>query len=128
MKTVVFYRCKHCGNVVVKLVDKGVPVFCCGEQMEVLNANTTDAALEKHVPVLEINGNQIKVTVGSTLHPMLEEHYIQFIVVKTNLGYVVKHLNPNEQPVAEFALLENEKVEEIYEYCNLHGLWMLKTN
>ena len=64
MKTLVFYRCKHCGNVVVKLVDKGVPVFCCGEQMEVLNANTTDAALEKHVPVLESNGSKIKVTVA----------------------------------------------------------------
>ena len=77
------YRCAHCGNIVYKVVDKGVPVFCCGEKMEELVPNTTDGALEKHVPVVEKtahgSGYSVSVKVGSVEHPMLPEHFIQLI-------------------------------------------------
>ena len=124
MKKLVFYRCRHCGNIAVKLVDSKVPMVCCGEPMQILNANTTDAALEKHVPEVTINGNHVDVVIGSTIHPMLPEHYIQFIVLKTSLGYSVRELNPGEEPKAHFELSAGETIEEVYEYCNLHGLWV----
>ena len=71
-----FFRCKHCGQIIKKVKDTKVPVICCGEKMELVSPNTTDAALEKHVPVVEVSGNKVVVTVGSTLHPMAEEHHI----------------------------------------------------
>jgi len=95
--------------------------MCCGEEMELLEANTTDAAQEKHVPVVIREGNQLTVTVGSVEHPMSEEHYIQFIALETENGFRVQYLNPGDAPSAD--LLENEKVTAVYAYCNLHGLW-----
>ena len=118
-----FYKCKHCGNIIVKVRDSKVPVMCCGEEMKELKAGVTDAATEKHVPVVEQNGNVVTVKVGEVTHPMLPEHFIEFIVLETNKGYQVKHLLPGEAPVASFALVEGEEVVSAYEYCNLHGLW-----
>ena len=123
MKKLVFYRCSHCGNVSIKLVDKKVPMFCCGEPMQELNANTTDAAQEKHVPVVTVDGQNVEVLVGSVAHPMTEEHHIAFIVLQTNLGYQVKELDHTGTPNASFVLLKDEKCVTVYEYCNLHGLW-----
>ena len=123
MKKLVFYRCSHCGNVSIKLVDKKVPMFCCGEPMQELNANTMDAALEKHVPVVTVDGQNVEVLVGSVAHPMTEEHHIAFIVLQTNLGYQVKELDHTGAPNASFVLLKDEKCVAVYEYCNLHGLW-----
>ncbi len=123
MKKLVFYRCSHCGNVSIKLVDKKVPMFCCGEPMQELNANTTDAAQEKHVPVVTVDGQNVEVLVGSVAHPMTEEHHIAFIVLQTNLGYQVKELDHTGAPNASFVLLKDEKCVAVYEYCNLHGLW-----
>ncbi len=123
MKKLKFYRCKHCGNVVVKLVDSGVPVICCGEIMQEINVNTTDGAVEKHKPVVSINGNNVKVVVGEVLHPMTEEHYISLIILETNNGFYVKNLMPNNKPQAEFVLSEGESYVKAYSYCNLHGMW-----
>ena len=124
MKELKFYRCNVCGNLIVKLVDgAGVP-FCCGKQMTELKANTTDAAQEKHVPVVSVEGNEVVARVGSVDHPMIEAHYIQFIVVETENGFQVHHLEPNEEPEARFVV--NEKVVAVYEYCNLHGLWKVE--
>ena len=89
-----------------------------------LKANTVDAAFEKHVPVIEHTGDSVTVYVGSIAHPMMEEHYIQFIVLETVSGYQIKHLKPGEKPEAHFAV--TEPVIAAYEYCNLHGLWMAK--
>lgn len=125
MKKLVFYRCKHCGNISVKLVDKRVPMMCCGEFMEELTANTVDASAEKHVPVVQITDNLVNVSVGSTLHPMTEDHYIQFIVLETNKGFYVHTLTPDDEPKTTFALTSDEKATSVYEYCNLHGLWKL---
>lgn len=118
-----FFRCNHCGNIIVKIKDSTVPVVCCGEQMQELIPGTTDAAVEKHIPVYEVNGSAVSVTVGSTAHPMLPEHFITWICLQTNKGFQLKYLNPGEEPKASFMLGDGEKVEAIYEYCNLHGLW-----
>ncbi len=91
-----------------------------------LKANTTDAAKEKHVPVIEQEGNKVKVTVGSVLHPMTEAHHISFIVLETEDKAVMKTLDPTGAPVAEFTLADGEKPVAAYEYCNLHGLWVKK--
>ena len=118
-----FYRCNHCGNIIVFMENKGVPVMCCGEKMTELVPGATDGAFEKHVPVIEQNGSQVKVSVGSVAHPMMEEHYIQFIVLETKQGFAKKDLKPKDVPVAEFVLSEGDEVVAAYEYCNLHGLW-----
>ena len=118
-----YYICETCGNIIEKINDSGVPVVCCGKPMKELIAGTVDASKEKHIPVYSVEGNKVSVVVGSVEHPMVDVHYIQWIVLKTNKGIQRKHLSPNEAPKAEFTLLEGEVVEEVYEYCNLHGLW-----
>lgn len=118
-----FYICEHCGNVIAKVTDKGVPVMCCGQKMTELIPGTTDAAVEKHVPVYEVKDNTVYVTVGSVDHPMLPEHYIEWISLQTKLGNQLKVLNPGEAPQASFALCEGDEVEAVYAYCNLHSLW-----
>ena len=121
--TIKFLICKHCGNIVEVIKDSGVPIVCCGEEMSELKANTSDGAFEKHVPEVNINGNKVEVVVGSTLHPMLEKHYIQWIYLRTNKGIQKKYLTPGSEPKAEFIIADDESVIEAYEYCNLHGLW-----
>ena len=118
-----FFRCNHCGNIIVKIKDSSVPVVCCGENMQELVPGTTDAAVEKHLPVYETNGSTVSVTVGSVSHPMMPEHFINWVCLQTNKGFQLKYLNPGEEPKAIFALADGEKVEAVYEYCNLHGLW-----
>ena len=116
-----FYRCRHCGNVSVKFVDSGVPVVCCGEQVEGLRPNTVDASTEKHVPVVtKVDDCTIKVQVGSVEHPMLPEHHISFIYVETENGGM--KINLKDKPEATFCTCSDKPVA-VYEYCNLHGLW-----
>lgn len=118
-----FYICNHCGNIVEKLIDKGVPIVCCGEPMAELIPGTSDGAAEKHVPVYEVKDNIVTVNVGSVDHPMVDEHYIQFVIVETNVGNYGKGLKPGTAPNVKFAITEGESVVAVYEYCNLHGLW-----
>lgn len=118
-----FLICKHCGNIVEVVKESGVAIVCCGEKMSLMVANTSDGAMEKHVPEVEVNGDKVSVTVGSVEHPMLDNHYIQWIYLKTNKGVQKKYLSPGEEPKAEFILAEGEAPVEVYEYCNLHGLW-----
>ena len=110
-------------NVIEKVVDSKVPVVCCGKKMEELTANTVEASVEKHVPVVEVNGDLVKVTVGSVEHPMVPEHFIGWIYLKTEKGWQVKKLNAGDVPAVKF-LLEDDKAVAAYAYCNLHGLWM----
>lgn len=123
MDDIRFCICKHCGNIITMVHDAGVPVVCCGEKMTELVPGSTDAATEKHVPVVEVNGNKVKVTVGSVVHPMEEKHFIQWIYVQTKEGVQSKHLKPHENPEAVFVLADGDKAVAAYEYCNLHGLW-----
>lgn len=118
-----FYVCKHCGNIVEKIKDVGVPILCCGEKMTEIIPGTTDAAAEKHVPVYTVEGNAVTVSVGSVAHPMLPEHYIEWIVLETEQGTQRKALVPGEKPQAKFALCDGDRVIAAYAFCNLHNLW-----
>lgn len=88
-----------------------------------LNANSTDAAGEKHVPQVTINGQEVIVEVGSVAHPMLEEHYIQGVYIETKNGGQLRRFQPGDEPKAVFVLAEGDEFVAAYEYCNLHGLW-----
>ncbi|MCD8239018.1 MAG: desulfoferrodoxin [Clostridiales bacterium] len=118
-----FYICKNCGNIIAKVKDGGVPVMCCGQKMEEIIPGTSDGAAEKHVPVYEVKGNTVTVTVGSTEHPMLPEHYIEWISLQTKEGNQRKELKPGDAPKACFAFCEGDSVEAVYAYRNLHSLW-----
>ncbi|MBQ5700688.1 MAG: desulfoferrodoxin [Alistipes sp.] len=116
-----FYKCRHCGNVIEKVVDSRVPVICCGEKMEELIPNTVDASQEKHVPVVtKLDDCSIKVEVGSVPHPMLPEHHIAFIYVETENGGI--RVDLKEKPEAVICTCSSKPIA-VYEYCNLHGLW-----
>ncbi|MBQ3322766.1 MAG: desulfoferrodoxin [Firmicutes bacterium] len=118
-----FYKCAHCGQMIAIVKETGVPVICCGEPMQEMVAGTTDAAVEKHVPQFEVKDGVVEVTVGEVEHPMLEEHYIEWIAVQTKQGNQRKALKPGEAPKACFALCDGDEVVAVYEHCNLHGLW-----
>lgn len=118
-----FYICEHCGNMIAMVKDCGVPIMCCGQKMTEIIPGTTDAAVEKHVPVYNIEGNIVQVTVGDVEHPMLPEHYIEWISLQTKQGNQRKVLKPGDAPKASFAICENDEVEAVYAYCNLHSLW-----
>lgn len=121
-----FYICKHCGNMIGMIKSSGVNVVCCGDPMTELKPNTVEASQEKHLPVVTIEGNIVKVKVGSVEHPMTEEHHIAWIYLETEQGGQRKKLAVGYKPEAEFALAGGDKVVGVYEYCNLHGLWLTK--
>lgn len=118
-----FFYCKKCGDVAVKVVDCGCGLKCCGSDMEVLVPNTVDAAAEKHVPVIERDGQTVTVKVGSVEHPMAEDHYIQFIMLHTTRGTQMMRLRPGDKPQATFVLADGAEPIEAFEFCNKHGLW-----
>lgn len=118
-----FYVCKVCGNFVSMIHDSGVNMVCCGEDMTEVEVHTADKTTEKHVPVITVDGNTVKVVVGTTLHPMLKEHHIEWIVLHTEEGMQRKCLAVDGPPSIEFALTPDDKVISAYEYCNIHGLW-----
>ena len=118
-----FYKCKHCGQIVAIVKKTGVPVVCCGERMEELVPGTVDASLEKHVPVYRVENNVVYVNIGAIEHPMIQEHYIEWVSIQTKQGNQRKILTPNSKPVVSFAISEGDEVEAVYAYCNLHGLW-----
>ena len=121
-----FYICKHCGNMIGMIKSSGVNVVCCGDPMTELKPNAVEASQEKHLPVVTIEGNIVKVKVGSVEHPMTEEHHIAWIYLETEQGGQRKKLAVGSKPEAEFALAGGDKVVGVYEYCNLHGLWLTK--
>ncbi|MGI5976679.1 MAG: desulfoferrodoxin family protein [Candidatus Limivicinus sp.] len=117
-----FKICRRCGNLVEMVHNSKIPVICCGEPMEELVPNSVEASGEKHVPVVTENGTELKVSVGSAAHPMLPEHFIQWIVLETDQGVMRKNLQPGEAPSAVFNFGEARPIA-VYAYCNLHGLW-----
>ena len=118
-----FYVCSHCGNIIAKVKDVGVPVMCCGQKMTEIVPGTTEASHEKHIPVHQVEGNIVTVRVGSVDHPMTAEHLIEWVSLQTKQGNQRKILAPGQEPVVRFALCEGDEVEAVYAYCNLHGLW-----
>lgn len=121
-----FFKCKKCGKITAMIKGSACPTMCCGEEMPELKPGTTDAAVEKHVPVVTVNGNNVSVAVGSIAHPMEEKHYIEWIGLETSAGFQMKNLKPGQKPEAAFAVTDNETVVKAYAYCNLHSLWASK--
>lgn len=122
MAEVKFYRCNHCGNIVAVVKDGGVTPSCCGEPMELLEAGSTDAATEKHVPAVTREDGKLVVRVGEVAHPMLEEHYIEWVALAAEGRTCIKYLKPGDEPKVTFGACCADGAI-VYAYCNLHGLW-----
>ena len=120
MREVNYYKCPVCGNVIEVVNGDVNRVRCCGQELVLLEVNTVDAALEKHVPVYEVENNEIVVKVGEVIHPMEEKHYITFVCLVTMNRIIRVDLKPGDEPVVRFPYVPGSV---IYEYCNLHGLW-----
>ena len=118
-----FYICSHCGNIITYVRDNGVPSVCCGEKMKELVPGSVEAAHEKHIPVIRVNGGEVTVHVGSVDHPMLAEHWIEWIALETTAGVQCKALAPGMAPECKFMLADGDAPVAAYAYCNLHGLW-----
>ncbi len=118
-----FKRCDVCGNLVGVIQESGVPMMCCGKPMTELVPNTVDASGEKHLPAVHVEDGSIFVRIGSVEHPMVPEHFIEWVYLKTDKGGRRVNLQPGEKPEVTFCLCD-EKAEAVYAYCNLHGLWM----
>ena len=115
------YKCSLCGNIVEVTHEAGGTLVCCGKPMTLQEENTVDAAIEKHVPVLESIEGGVLVKVGSVEHPMIDTHYIEFIEVITASKIYKRYLKPGEKPEAFFSI--DEDIVAVREYCNIHGLW-----
>ena len=122
-----FYICEHCGNLIGMINDAGVPMMCCGHKMSELKPGTVEASAEKHIPVVTIEENIVKIEIGSVAHPMIEEHSILWVYLQTDKGGQRKCLEVGKEPVVTFALTD-EKPVAAYAYCNLHGLWKADIN
>ena len=117
------YKCDACGNIVEVLHGGPGTLVCCGSDMKLFFENTTDAAKEKHVPVVEKNKTVFKVKVGAVPHPMEEKHFIEWIELVADGRSFRVFLKPGQAPEAEFCLCFEPKEAYVREYCNLHGLW-----
>ena len=117
-----FFICEHCGNLIGMIHDAEVPMMCCGQKMKQLEPGVVEASVEKHIPVVTVSGNTVKVNVGSVAHPMAEDHHISWVYLQTDRGGQRKCIEIGSEPVVEFAIV-NEKPVAVYAYCNLHGLW-----
>lgn len=119
-----FFLCPKCKKIILPVQESACETFCCGDAMKEIVAGTTDAAREKHVPVVNVEGNVVNVSVGSVHHPMLEKHSIQWVALQSKEGFQIKYLKPGDTPTVSFALSEGDSLETVYAYCDLHSLWM----
>ena len=118
-----FFICNHCGNIIAMIKNQGVPINCCGENMQEITVGSSDAAKEKHIPVYHINGNTVTVNVGEAEHPMTPEHYIDWVCIETEEGFQFKKLKSDMPAKASFLLTKDDKLKSVYAFCNLHSLW-----
>ncbi len=118
-----FYRCMRCGNQIEMIHDAGPNPICCGADMREMIPGTSDGAAEKHVPAVSVDGNRVSVQIGETIHPMMEAHYIEWILIETKKGTQRRNLAPSDEPKASFLLEADDELVAVYAYCNLHGLW-----
>lgn len=116
-------KCEGCGKLAVLFRESACPTKCCGEPMTEVVPGSSDGAFEKHVPAVTVEGNKVTVQVGSVTHPMMDAHYIEWIIVETDKGFQKKDLKPGEEPKAEFLMAEGETPVAAWESCNLHGIW-----
>ena len=118
-----FFVCKHCGNIIAMIKNSGVPIQCCGEDMQEIIPGTQEASEEKHIPVYKTEGDTVIVSVGSVEHPMEPQHYIEWVCVESDDGFQYKRLSPNTPPKANFLLSKGDSVKAVYAFCNQHSLW-----
>lgn len=118
-----FYICPICGNVIELVEDHGVPVFCCGKKMDELVPNSTEAAVEKHMPVPTVENGVLKVSVGEVEHPSIEKHWIPFVAIKAGDLVMRRSIKATEKPEAVFPIGDFKGEVEVYAWCNLHGMW-----
>ena len=117
-----FYICEHCNKIVIHMKNSGLPTACCGEKMKLL-VPTREGASEKHLPQVKVEGNKVTISVGEIIHPMSEEHLIEWIALETSNGIQYLKLFQSDEPKAEFMVSNRTKLIAAYAYCNLHGLW-----
>ena len=121
-----FKRCAICGQIVGMIKDTNVPMICCGEEMEEIVPKTKeDEFKEKHIPVYKLTRGKLLTNIGSIPHPMTKDHYIEWVALVTNKGNQRKCLKPGDAPLVTFELDDDEIVETIYAYCNIHSLWKI---
>lgn len=124
-----YLKCNLCGQIIEVVTDTNMPIICCNEQMHEIKANEKEEELkEKHIPVYKIEKGKVITRIGSVPHPMSKDHYIEWVALVTNKGKQQKCLKPGDFPRVEFSLGKDERVEEIYAYCNIHSLWKIKVN
>lgn len=123
----VFYACND-KQLILGLItgDKKEALSCLGSSFEELTAGTSDGAVEKHLPAVRVEDGEVTVKIGSVLHPMTQEHSIDWIYLETREGSQLKKLSPNQEPIAKFALSTGDEPIAAYAYCNLHGFWQTK--
>lgn len=118
-----FYQCTTSNSIFLFPKNSTKFLECCGNSIQELIPNSTEASLEKHIPIVEQLDRHILIKVSSKIHPMLPEHYIEWILLETTFGFYQKNLQPGEAPMAEFVLTPGEEVLTSYAYCNIHKLW-----
>lgn len=118
-----FYMSENYSNIITKLTSDSSPILVNGKEMMEVKAGSIDAAVEKHVPAVSVEGNLVRVNVGEVNHPMTPEHYIPWVALETSHGAQVRWLQPTDAPSVSFLLSEGEEAKVVYAYCNLHGLW-----
>lgn len=118
------YRCKVCGKIILILNNTGTPTICCNQEMECLKPKVEDPNIgEKHLPKVSIVCDRVCVRIGEEPHPHTGEHYIEWILLETKMGYQLRYLKPDDEPNVTFKVFEGCKPIAVYAYCNIHGLW-----
>lgn len=118
-----FYICNHCGNIIAMVRDCGVPVQCCGENMQEIIPGTSEGSQEKHIPVYDVKDQTVTVSVGTAEHPMTPEHYIEWVCIESKEGIQFKKLKPHASPRASFLISKGDELKAVYVFCNQHSLW-----
>lgn len=118
-----FYTCETCGNMIYMIKDSGVTPVCCGNEMREVKPSQEEMLTEKHLPVFKVYGRDVYVEVGSIHHPMVQDHYIEWVLLQTQKGMQLARLLPGETPKLCFSLCKGDKLEAVYAFCNIHGLW-----
>jgi len=118
-----FYYCEDCDSLVILVRESEIVMTCCGQPMIELVPGIAFASQKKHQPIYRVEGKRVFVTFESQSHPMDESHMIEWIALQTKNGLVHKSLSPGRVPETTFALCEDDEVEAVYAYCNVHGLW-----
>jgi superoxide reductase len=121
------FKCSICGNIVDLINNQHGTLVCCGKPMDLMIPNTVDAALEKHIPIINCNDNNIEIRIGEVIHPFVEEHYIDFVIIEYGNSIKRIKLDKNQEPIVNINFNYKGDIN-VYAYCNIHGLWKTSKN